>query len=266
MAAVRVGGTGMAESDDAWGGCRTKLGDEFVDAFHGLRDEWAWSVVRRDEFRVLFTRDEDVSLLNALAGGGFGWDIQRVLWDDLLLRVCRLTDPAQSGGGKQNLTVRRLPAPCGQHDASLGRQVGALVDDAVEKARFARDWRNRRISHSDWATFIGQADPLAPASLEHVSSALDAVHAILNTVSNALVGAEMANLVMCKPRARAFLAYARQLADSVQFMEAALDPNGATPMTDIDAAAAFLDRLGLRPTADNVRRVIELREAARRFS
>ena len=74
---------------------RKQLGTEIGDALHGLRNQWAWSVVRRDEFRELFTRAEDVSLLNALTGGGFTWDIQQILWEDLLLRVCRLTDPEQ---------------------------------------------------------------------------------------------------------------------------------------------------------------------------
>ena len=257
----------MAESgDDAWDRYRTRLGDEFVDAFHGLRNEWAWSVVRRDEFRVLFTGDEGVSLLNALTGGGIAWDMQHVLWDDLLLRVCRLTDRAESGRGKRNLTVRRLPALCEEHGASLGRQVQALVDDAVEKAQFARGWRNKRISHSDWATFVGEADPLPPASLQDVTNALNAVHAILNTVSNELLGMEIANDVTHKPRARAFLSYARQLVESVKFIEAVVDPDGATPITDTDIAAAFLDRLGLKPTAENVRGVFDLREAARRFA
>ena len=66
---------------------RTLLGTEFGDTFHELWNQWAWSLMRRDEFRELFTRAEDVSLLNALTGGGFTWDIQNVLWDDLLLRV-----------------------------------------------------------------------------------------------------------------------------------------------------------------------------------
>ena len=45
-----------------------------------------------------------------------------VQMDDLLLRVCSLTDPPRSAG-KQNLTVRRLPALCEQHGTSLYEQV-----------------------------------------------------------------------------------------------------------------------------------------------
>ena len=224
---------------------RIRLGTEFGDAFHRLRNEWAWSLMRRDEFRELFSRAEDVSLLNALTGGGFTWDIQHILWDDLLLRVCRLTDPEQSGR-KDNLTVRRLPAFCEQHGAALYDQVQHLVDLAFKKAEFARDWRNRRISHSDLATAVGDAEPLAPASLQKVTSVLDAVHAILNAISKELLNAEIANLITAKPRARAFLAYARQLADSVKFVDAVVDPDGATQVTDTDVAARSCVNLNSR--------------------
>ena len=155
--------------------------------------------MRRDEFRELFTRPEDVSLMNALTGGAFTWDIQNVLWDDLLLRVCKLTDPPKSAG-KHNLTVTVLPAFCEPHGAALYDQVQHLVRTAVKKATFARDWRNRRISHSDLATAVGTAEPLAPASLERVTSALDAVHAVLNTISNQLMQAEIQNSITVTPR------------------------------------------------------------------
>ena len=242
---------------------RAELGTEFGDVFHGLWNAWASSLLRRDEFRELFSRAEDVALLNAL-GGAFTWDIQTVLWDDLLLRVCRLTDRPTTAG-KHNLTVQRLPALCAPHGAALRDRVRDLAHAAADKARFARDWRNRRISHADLATAVGTAEPLAPASLAQVTGALDAVHAVLNTISIELLGAEIGNLVTATPRARAFLAHARQLADSVRFIDGVADPEGATRITDIDTATAFLETLGLRPTMQNIKRVLDLREAASRF-
>ena len=243
---------------------RAQLGPEFGDAFYGLWSAWALSLMRRDEFRVLFTQAEDVSLLNALTGGAFTWDIQIVLWEDLLLRVCRLTDPPRSAG-KRNLTVAQLPAFCRPHGNGLYEEVRRLVRVAVDKAEFARDWRNRRISHSDLATVLGEAEPLAAASVQKVTDALDAVHAVLNTISKELMNAEIRNTIAGAPRARAFLAYARQLVESVQFVDTVADPDHAARATDTDVAVALLERLGLRPTMHNVKSVIELREAAQRF-
>ena len=167
--------------------------------------------------------------------------------------------------------MQRLPALCAlcalcaPHGNALRDRVQDLAAAAAGKAQFARDWRNRRISHADLATAVGTAEPLAPASLEKVTSAIDAVHAVLNTISLELLGAEIGNLVTATPRARAFLAHARQLADAARFIDAVVDPDGAAKITDIDTATAFLETLGLRPTMQNVKRVLDLREAASRF-
>ena len=244
---------------------QSQLGTEFGAAFHGLRNDWAWGLMRVNEFRNLFTRADDVALLNAITGGGFTWDIQYILWDDLLLRVCRLTDPCKSAG-KHNLTVRRLPSFCKEKDSALCEEVQRRVHTAVQKAEFARDWRNRRISHTDWDKTMLQSQPLAPASLQQVASALDAVHAVLNTISNGLLNAEIGNYVVGSPRARAFLCYTRQLVEAVKFIDTLVDPDGSARFTDIDIASAFLRKLGREPTMDQVKRIIELRQAAGRFA
>ena len=70
-----------------------KLGAEFGAVFCGLRNEWAAAKMRFDEYRELFSKAEDVRLLNAISGGGFIWDVQHIFWNDLVLRLCRLTDP-----------------------------------------------------------------------------------------------------------------------------------------------------------------------------
>ena len=204
------------------------------------------------------------SLLNAIAGGSFTWDIQNILWEDLLLRVCRLTDPIESGRGKPNLTVNRLPMYC-EHEPQLCDQVKHLAESASNSAKFARKWRNQRISHSDWNRGIEKADPLPPASLEKVAAALDAVHTVLNTVSLGLLKEGIANSVTGRPRARAFLSYARQLAESVKSIDALIDPSGGTSITDVDVADDFLRKLVHEPSEQQFRQIIDLREAARRF-
>ena len=240
-------------------------GTEFGAAFYSLQNDWTWGLMRINEFRELFGRAEDVELLNAITGGGLTWDIQSIFWDDLVLRVCRLTDPPSSGG-KQNLSVTRLPEFCEDKKPALCDEVRRCVDTAVEKAKFARDRRNRLISHTDWARAMAPSDPLAPATLKQIASALDAVHAVLNAVSRGLLNTGIANRVDVPPRARAFLCYARQLADSVKFIDTLIETDGTTSVTDCAVASAFLRRLGCEPTMARVDNIIELREAARRFA
>jgi len=243
---------------------QAQLGKEFGAAFHGLWNDWVWGLMRFNEFRELFSRAEDVELQNALTGGSLTWDIQRVLWDDLLLRVCRLTDPPKSGG-KSNLSVTRLTSYCEEKDPKLAQNVQRLVKGAEDKARFARDWRNRYISHADWERAVSRAKPLEPASLQQIGDALDAVHSVLNAISKKLLGAEIANIVVVPPRAGEFLYNTRQLVDSVKFIDAIVKCVGETDFRDVDAAKAFLRQLGREPNMKEVMRVIELRKVASRF-
>ena len=240
-----------------------KLGEEFGAVFHGLWNDWAWGVMRTQEFRVLFNNAEDVELLNAISGGGFLWDIQHILWDDLILRVTRLTDPSHTGH-KNNLTVRMLPDFC--TDLALCDEVRRRVDNAVDAAGFARDWRNRRISHRDLTQALTpNAKPLAPANLPQLATALDTVHAVLNVISLKLLDQEISNDVIIPPRGDALLYHRRQLVEAVQYIDSLIDPGGNVPITDSAVAGEFLKKVGCKPTTEQVRQIIELREAARRF-
>ena len=240
-----------------------KLGEKFGAVFHGLRNDWAWGVMRAQEFRELFSNKDHVELLNAISGGGFLWDIQHIFWDDLMLRVTRLTDPIRTAS-KDNLTVRMLPDFC--EDPELCNEVLELGKDAVDAAGFARDWRNRRISHRDLTQAITpNAEPLASANLHKITTALDKVHAVLNVISVHLLNENIANDALISPRVRAFLSYTRQLVNAVQYIDSFIDPSGKVPFTDHGVASDFLQKLGCKPTIEQVMQLIELREAARRF-
>ena len=243
---------------------KNELGEEFGTAFHGLWSEWVWGCMRLNEFRVLFTRAESVDLLNAI-GGNFTWDIQRIFWDDLLLRICRLTDPPRSGG-KENLSVTLLPEFCGDADETLFEEVKRGAQTAVHKAEFARAWRNRRISHTDWASAKKEGKPLPDASLQKVAITLDAVHSVLNTISIRLMNAEMGNMSPPNPRAAQFLANARQLVDAVKLIDTLVDADGGSDYTDVGVVRTFFQKLGQRATTGKIHKVTALRHAARRYS
>lgn len=251
-------------SDEAKEAFQKKLGEEFGAVFHGLRNEWAGAKMRSDEYRELFRKPEDVRLLNAVCGGGFIWDVQHIFWNDLMLRLCRLTDPIGTAR-KKNLTVRKLPEFC-EHQV-LRPKVQKRVDCAVDAAKFARPWRNKRISHADLAKAITpSAEPLPPASLQQMTKALDSVHAVLNTISIKLLDTEIGNHVIVEPRARAFLCHIRQLVEAVQYIDSLVDPSGSVRVTDLGIARAFLQKFECRPTAEQAMRIIDLRESAHKYS
>ena len=248
-----------------------KLGEDFGAIFYGVWNDWLTGLLRLKEYRVLFTDHDAVKLLNSVSGGPFMWDVQHILWDDLLLHVTRLTDPATTGRRK-NLSVQALPPFCGRpglqaEHPKLQAQVQALVDQAEEAAEFARPWRNRRISHADLGLAIdSEAESLAPTSLGQVQAAQDAVHAVIGTISSEVLKEEVLNDVVIAPRAAAFLAYVKQLVTAVQYVDSIIDPSGDAPLADVDVADAFLAKLDRRPGSTETLQVIELREAAQRFS
>jgi hypothetical protein len=65
-----------------------------------------------------------------------------------------------------------------------------LIDDAMNKTRFCRDWRNRHIAHRDLRLILdASASPLELASRQHVRDALSAIAAVLNEVESAYMDA-----------------------------------------------------------------------------
>lgn len=131
------------------------------------------------EYLVLFgTSEENVKLLNQ-AAPAFARMMQDALWENVLMHMCRLVDN-RTTMGKDNLTLKRLPE-------LLSGDLRALVLDAISdvsiKCEFARDWRNKRISHSDLDLCIGSASlPLAGASRANVREALKSLAKALNLI------------------------------------------------------------------------------------
>ena len=186
--------------------------------------------------------------------------MQQILFDDLLLRVTRLTDPAATCG-KDNLTVQRLPDLC-ERDKCPCNRVQEQVDSAVQAAEFARSHRNLRISHKDLAYTIGDSK-LPSTTLGQIRAALDAVHAVLQTVHMGHRRTHLSAEVLVRPRVEAFLGRTEVLVDAVRcVVELLADLSGQAPAWDDDVARDCIRRLGGVPSPENVRRIVKLRIAA----
>ena len=108
--------------------------------------------------------------------------MQDSLLEDALLHIARLTDPPKSAG-KENLTIRKLPYHI--EEETLTEKVSKLIDVAVEKAEFCRDWRNRHIAHKDLSLAMSAGvKPLKPASRAKIKEALSSISDVLNAISN----------------------------------------------------------------------------------
>jgi hypothetical protein len=182
-----------------------KLGPQLGPVFSELRDDLTWLQVKWGEYRALYgTSPERIDLMNSAAGLFFRI-LQDTIWENALLHLCRLTDPAVISS-RHNLSIRALPELCG--DAAVREAVRTLVGQAVAATSFARDWRNRHIGHRDRALALGSGTrPLAPASRAQLSAAIGAIHRVLNEISERLMGSTLADEVITPPTGAEALLY-----------------------------------------------------------
>lgn len=157
------------------------MGQELGERYSALWQELVWLYRIWGEYVDLYgTKPSRVELLNQAAGSFFRV-VQDALWEQTLLRIARLTDPATSVG-KANLSVQSLLLAIDDIDAK--DVVSRRIDEALKASAFCRDWRNRRIAHHDLDLALERhPQPLAPASRAQVRNALDRIADVLNAVS-----------------------------------------------------------------------------------
>lgn len=152
--------------------------------FYGLlSNECQALYVDWGEYKVLFgTNPEHIDLLNKAAPEFFG-RLQDTLMERVLLQVARLMDPINSGGkSKENATLHRLPQMV---VPVIKSKIEDLLKIAEIKCKPTRDWRTRRIAHTDLDLAMKvSARPLDTISRSSVGSALEAIAAVLNEVES----------------------------------------------------------------------------------
>lgn len=161
----------------------TSLGPELGRVFCALHNELAWLHLKWEQYTELYgTKPKRIEILNASAPVFFRV-VQDALWEDTLMHLSRLTDPAQSPGkgDRRNLSVNALADLIG--DKEIKAVVARLAQAATDSAAFARDWRNRRLAHRALALALAEpVAPLAPASHSQVNTSLAALRSTLNAV------------------------------------------------------------------------------------
>ena len=132
------------------------------------------------QYRILFAGPpEHVELLNRVAGFFF-YVVETGFWEDVVLRIARLTDSPRSAG-RENLTLSRLTAAL--QLPALALETEKLIQQARADAEFARDWRNRHLAHNDLQLALDKrAKPLPGISRANIEQALSSVRLVLNRI------------------------------------------------------------------------------------
>jgi len=162
------------------------MGDELGLLHYDLRNQLAWLQIKWGEYRELFAHSKErIDVLNRTAPAFFVF-LDRALFEDVLLHICRLTDPPATKG-QSNLTMHALLRLIKVEPLKV--ELERLLVDADAKTRFAHDRRNRTIAHKSLLAHRGKhPKPLASASRQSVEDALEALRAVLNRLEEHFLG------------------------------------------------------------------------------
>jgi hypothetical protein len=157
------------------------MGQQLGSLCHELREELDWLQNKWAEFQQLFSSGaERIEVLNTVAPNFF-WFLHKMMFEDAMLHVCRLTDPAETRVGRKstarkNLTVMALPNSI--PDPVFRDEVKAHVRESREKCESARQVRNRRLAHGDLESILhGNTGPKIVRS--HIEEAIDSLRRLI---------------------------------------------------------------------------------------
>lgn len=193
-------------------------------------------------------------------------DIKRLFWHDMMLSVCRLTDPSTTGK-YANLTVQRLPVYF-KEDEVFSKTLCSDIKNAVNAVEIVREWRDKLISHSDlWLTLQDEnkSEALENVDIGMIENALDKIHCVLNDVSMHLFKSDWSNSVSYFDGSNVFLSRVNMLLESLEFIDHLMNSMENTKFEDPEMAAGFLARFIQNPSRDDWNRSRDLWMTCRRL-
>jgi hypothetical protein len=152
--------------------------------YDSVNNEVIWIHAKWKVHRQVFAGgQEDIDLLNRYATFFFRV-VQQTLFENTLLSISRLTDPAKTRG-KENRSLEAFIHQVNRFDD--GDLEAGLTQDLAEIRRLCepfRDWRNRRIAHSDLPTALKvDTEPLPGISRASIEEALAAIRKFMNRIN-----------------------------------------------------------------------------------
>lgn len=155
--------------------------------YEALRAEVTWLHARWISYSQLFGKSQKrVDMLNECARSLFFF-IHETLANDLLLSLCKLTDPASQGEGKgrkENLSLNRLQERLEEFgEALLAAECKVTLKEININAEPLKVLRNKQLAHIDLAVALEQsAQPLPQIAKHQIDEAMQLVRQYLNSI------------------------------------------------------------------------------------
>lgn len=156
------------------------MGADLGNLCHELQNEVSWLQRKWSTFRELFEEGpERIELLNAVASNFF-YFLHKLLFEDAMLHLSRLTDPPKISG-RATLSVLRLAELIS--DPTFRNEIHTAAEEVRKRCNFARDWRHKWLAHTDLTIFRnGHASSLPGVTSKHVVDALESLRSLLKSV------------------------------------------------------------------------------------
>ena len=140
------------------------------------------------------------------------------------------------------------------------------MEVAVENTQFARMWRNKRISHTDFKFALDkEIEPLEPSTLEKMHSAVQSIFNVLAFIHHVKFGGQLLNGVSYRPISNGFICDYQQLISGALFIDTIIDPERITEGIHVELATRFLQKLDLPPSHENLTKVLDLQKSLENF-
>jgi hypothetical protein len=151
-----------------------------------LQNDFVWLQRKWSNFQELFGKGQErIDLLNR-AASNFFYFLHRLLLEDAMLHLCRLSDPPKTtlrSGDRENLSVLAIMSMIS--DPELKASVRTKTIEVRKSCEFARKWRNRRLAHTDVMNRRkSPALPLPAVTSNDIEGALKAIGSVLTLVED----------------------------------------------------------------------------------
>lgn len=174
-----------------------RYGPELGETFFHVHTQWCRLFIVFKQYSNLFGKSKErVELLNSTAGVFFK-TVQDTFHDEILLGICRLTDPAQSmkkRNPNRNVSVQRLAKLL--EGSEVSNKINNLAEEAVVASEFARVQRDKKISHSDLDVATEKLSLESGASILQMRHAIQSIHNVLFAIGQDVGEVDMVSSVI----------------------------------------------------------------------
>jgi hypothetical protein len=170
--------------------------------FYSLYHEIAMMYLEFTEFESLFVEKGEnsnkIELLNKTAPTLF-CVVQKKLIEGIILHITRITDPPRSKRGEHEcLSISRLPKLIKEKklegakekdcdveekmEREILQPIRKLINDTIEHAVFAREYRNKFIAHSEIQKTLENVNPIEQVTLAKMRVVINDIIEVFNKV------------------------------------------------------------------------------------